>query len=94
MVEEGELKKRIEQNSCIVLKGIKLTKKELLDQTVYDPIAIDYREIVDMFEEAKKEFPIEIVPYKNEIGFKFYGTKNAQKKLGETVLWFIKWFGE
>ena len=93
-MEEGQLKKRMKE---IKLDATSEAGKAMVETP---PITEEHLRKLDifgnidrLFDEAKKEFPIEIVLYKGEIGFNFYEPKHAEKKLGEAVLWFVKWFG-
>ena len=78
----GELHKRIE-NMQIKPSWVK-----------GDYALITKHKVLEIVGEMRKEFPIEVIYHKGEPAFKFLNQKNAQKKIGETILWFVKWLAK
>jgi hypothetical protein len=78
-MEEGQLKKRIEEN--------KFTPNTILEGD--DDYLLDKEEVELWIDEAKKEFP---KAWDFHIGEKFGDTYFRLKKQRED--WFLKWFGE
>lgn len=82
-MEEGQLKKRIQHDTCIVLKGVPLSIDELNETTVYDPVYTHFETVKTAIDDARKEFPhIHELPN---------GTFIYDAPEGEQ--WFKKWFG-
>jgi len=55
---------------------------------------LEKNEVLEVVEEMTKEFPLEVVKVKGEAGFHYLEEREAMKKLGELVLWFVKWLME
>ena len=93
-MSEGELKKRIQQDVCVVLKGVPLSVDELQKTTVYDPVYTHYETVKTVLDEARAD----IVPGEE---YWFDWAKTSQENDSQIVkdyknmlLRFLKWFGE